>query len=88
MIMNLEEKMKYYRYHCPSPLGLDIVRTLSEEQILCEYGPYWYDQMCEKYGKEYVKENFTSKDCIDDFIVVNWAYEVKGSGNFLNDYEP
>ena len=21
-------------------------------------------------------------------IAVNWAYEVKGSGNFVNDYEP
>ena len=79
--------MKYYRYHSPSPLGLDIQRTLSEEQILCEYGPYWYDQMCEKCGKEYVKENLTDKDCIDDFIGVNCAYEVKGSGSFLNDYE-
>jgi len=28
------------------------------------------------------------RHCIDDFIVVNWAYEVKGSGNFVNDYEP
>ena len=81
-------KMKYYRYHTRSSLGFDIQRTLSEEQILCEYWPYWHDRMCEKYGKDYVKENFTNKDCIDDFIAVNWAYEVKGSGSFLNDYEP
>jgi hypothetical protein len=80
--------MKYYRYHTYSPLGFDIQRTLSEAQILDEYFSYWYDQMCEKYGKEYVDKNFTSKDCIDDFIVVNWAYEVKGSGSFLNDYQP
>jgi hypothetical protein len=44
--------------------------------------------MYQKYGKEYVDANFTSKDCIEDFIVVNWAYEVKGTGTFLNDYEP
>jgi hypothetical protein len=80
--------MKYYRYHCPSNLGLDVTRTLSEEQILCEYGLFWFDKMYQKYGKEYVDANFTSKDCIDDFVVVNWAYEVKGTGTFLNDYEP
>jgi hypothetical protein len=79
--------MKYYRYHCPSILGLDVTRTLSEEQILCEYGPFWFDRMCEKYGKYYVDANFTGKDFIEDFIVINWAYEVKGPGNFLNDYE-
>ena len=80
--------MKYYRYHCPSNLGLDVTRTLSEEQILCEYGLFWFDKMYQKYGKEYVDANFTSKDFIEDFVVVNWAYEVKGTGNFLNDYEP
>ena len=48
MWMTIEEKMKYYRYHCHSPLGLDIERTLSEEQILENYGDEWF---------EYVKEN-------------------------------
>jgi hypothetical protein len=32
--------------------------------------------MCEKYGKEIVDANYSFEDCLDDWIVVHWAWEV------------
>lgn len=51
------------------------VVVLSEKEILARYWPYWYGKMCEKYGKEYIDLNYSQEDCIDDWIVVNWAWE-------------
>jgi hypothetical protein len=68
--------MKYYAYSYPSPIG-DITRTLSEEQILIEYAPFWFEEMYRKFGKEHVDKNYTKDDCIMDWVVVNWAWEVE-----------
>lgn len=51
------------------------MRTLSESDIIAEYWQYWYGRMCEKYGKEHVDQNFTHKDCIDDWVIIHWAWE-------------
>jgi hypothetical protein len=69
--------MKYYAYVSPSPMGLDITRTLSEEQILVEYAPFWFEEMHRKFGKEYVDKHYTKDDCIMDWVVINWAWEVE-----------
>jgi hypothetical protein len=39
------------------------------------YWDYWYEKMCAKYGKEYVDDNYSKDDCINDWVVVNWAVE-------------
>jgi hypothetical protein len=33
--------------------------------------------MCDKFGKEYVDENYGPEDCIEDWVIVNWAMESK-----------
>jgi hypothetical protein len=33
--------------------------------------------MCERFGKDVVDEKYAFEDCLDDWVVVNWAWEVK-----------
>jgi hypothetical protein len=70
--------MKYWCYGSFNELGNPVVVTLSENEIITQYWSYWYNQMCNKFGTEYVNQNYTKHDCIDDWVVVNWAWE---SGN-------
>ena len=49
--------------------------TLSEQEILDSFYPYWYNRMCKKYGKEHVDANFSKKECIEDWVIENWAWE-------------
>ena len=50
--------------------------TKTEDDILKEYWPYWYKQMCQKYGKEYVDQNYCFDDCLLDWMIINWAWEI------------
>jgi hypothetical protein len=70
----------YNEYDPGSPLADDnggYVVTLSEKEILDQYWNYWYGKMCEKFGKEHVNANYSVQDCIDDWVIVNWAWESK-----------
>lgn len=69
--------MKYYSYndYHTDPSVDPYVATLSEEEILKEYWDYWRSKMIEKYGKEIVESKFNQQDCIDDWVVVHWAWE-------------
>ncbi len=70
----------YNEYDPDSPLADDnggYVVTLSEQQILDQYWDYWYGKMCEKFGEEHVNTNYSRRDCLDDWIIVNWAWESK-----------
>ena len=69
--------LRYYCYndYKTDPSADSYVEFKSEEDIRMEYWPYWYGKMCEKYEKTYVDENFCFEDCLDDWIVVNWAWE-------------
>jgi len=69
--------LRYFTYNEQSADEEPILVTKSEKEILDEYWDWWYDKMCEKFGKEHVDANYSSKDCIDDWIVVNWAWEVE-----------
>lgn len=78
--------MKYWTY--TEPVWDDdgnivdaVVTTRSEEQILREYYQYWMGQMVEKFGIDEVIRNYTTQDCIDDWVVVNWAWETDERGN-------
>lgn len=55
--------------------------VLSEEDIRREYWPYWYGRMCEKFEQAYVDINFTFEDCLYDWMVVHWGYEVSDGHN-------
>ena len=72
--------MRYYSYNefdPDSPLadasGRYVV-TVSEDEIRSTYWPYWYKNMCEKFGQEFIDNNYSFKDCLTDWITVNWAW--------------
>ena len=74
-------KMKWYCYNEYDPdhpsaddTGGYIV-TISEDEIKRTYWPYWYERMCKKFGKTEVDAKFCFKDCLEDWIIVNWAWE-------------
>lgn len=69
--------MRYYSYNEMGDDGENIVVTKSETDILHEYWPYWYGKMCEKFGKEVVHAKYSFHECLEDWIVVNWAWEVE-----------
>ena len=48
---------------------------MSEDEIIEQYYPYWYSKMCDKFGKDYVDANYNKFDCIDDWVVIHWAWE-------------
>jgi hypothetical protein len=48
---------------------------MSEDEIREDYWDHWYFLMCKKFGKEHVDKNYSFADCLDDWIVVNWAWE-------------
>lgn len=70
--------MKYYAYNELSDNYKfeNIIVTRSENQIIEVYWPYWYGRMCEQFGKREVDKNYTIEDCIEDYVIVNWAWEV------------
>ena len=56
-----------------------VYETFSEKEIIEMYWPYWYKQMCKKYGKAHVDSNYTRKDCVEDWVVIHWAWPAKDS---------
>lgn len=67
--------MKYWSIGYPDEDNNDVVETLSEKEILDQFWDHWYNKMCHKFGKEHVDANYTKQDCIDDWVVVHWAWE-------------
>jgi hypothetical protein len=63
--------MRYYRYITQGDGDEPIRVTISEDQILREYFPYWIRQMI-RVGRTPL---ITQENCIDDFCVVHWAQE-------------
>ena len=45
----------------------------TEAQILEEYWKYWKNRMKQKYGANFI--GITPKNCIADWVTVNWAWE-------------
>lgn len=48
--------------------------TITDEEILAIYWNHWKSLMVSKFGPDH--ELITKENCIDDFVVVHWAYEV------------
>lgn len=68
--------MRYYSFNEYDESGGSVV-TMSEEDVRNEYYPYWYKKMCQKYEQSYVDEHYSFEDCLEDWITVHWAWEVK-----------
>lgn len=65
------------RYYCYNELTTDkepLVCVLSEKEILDRYWSYWSSKMRER-GKP--EDQITKENCIDEWVVVNWAWESK-----------
>ena len=70
--------MRYWTIVTPEDdAGTPLYETLSEDEILEQYYPYWSSKMIEKYGLEEFNKNWCRLDCIDDWCVVHWAWESK-----------
>ncbi len=67
---------QYDEYDPDHPDG-GYTATVSEEDIRKSYYPYWYGKMVEKFGKSIVDYGYSFEDCVQDWVVVNWAREVK-----------
>ena len=68
--------MKTYRYNEYSEeSNHNLVIEMTEKDILNEYWEFWSRKMIEKYGEGH--ELITEENCIDDWVVVNWAWEKK-----------
>jgi hypothetical protein len=69
--------MKHYSYNTwkTNPSIDSYVETVSESDILKEHLSWWKEKMIIKFGKGYFEANFTERDCIEDWVVVNWAWE-------------
>ena len=63
--------MRYFCYDDYS-IGLTVV---SENDIRESYYPFWYEKMCKKYGKEKVDKFYSFQECLEDWIVLNEAWE-------------
>jgi hypothetical protein len=66
--------MKTYEISYLDENNNDVTERLTEDQILETYWDYWCKRMYEA-GKD--PEVHTFQNCIDDWIVVHWAVEVK-----------
>jgi len=49
---------------------------LTEEEIRKSYYSYWYQKMCDKFGQETTDNQYTFENCLEDWIITNWAIEV------------
>ena len=59
----------------------DAVSTSSVEDIHKNYYPYWKKRMIEKFGEYTFHQKYCFQDCLDDWIVVNWAWLSDEQGN-------
>ena len=68
--------MRYWSFTYPGDQDNAIVETWSEDDIIQKYYPHWEEKMIHKFGKATFEEKYCKLDCIDDWVCVNWAWEV------------
>lgn len=70
---------KIYCYNEPIHQGGALIGNevleVTEEDIINLYWAFWSGKMIKKYGEGH--ELITKENCIQDFLVVNWAWEKK-----------
>lgn len=72
--------MKRYNYNDPifnhkGDIIGNRVLTISDKEILDRYWSYWYNSMIRKYG--YDHPLITEANCIEDWVISNWAWMEK-----------
>lgn len=75
--------MKSWNFVDQDDHGNDILCTVTEEEIIEKYYPYWKEEMrkrqeegCENTLEINLDdEEEAIKSCIEDFVVINWAWE-------------
>lgn len=68
-------------------LGQDNPVIVDEEEIRRTYWDYWNKQMrdaIERGSPNVSDADLTWDRCLEDFLVVNWAWEVDANGQPLN----
>jgi hypothetical protein len=65
--------MKKYLVTEPDDDFNPVTKEYTEQDILNEYGMYWFNLMIER---EKPIEKITARNCIDDWVATNWAEEV------------
>ena len=71
---------KYYTITYPGEFGQHVQETFSEMQILKSYFEYWSMKMREVNKADQI----SIESCIDDWIVVNWAWETDQYGGAID----
>ena len=69
--------MRYYSFNEQDDKGNDVVQTMSEDEIREEYYPWWKERMIKKYGEEEFNKTWSFEECLEDWIAIHWAWEVK-----------
>jgi hypothetical protein len=73
-------QVTYWSYCEPSEDGrTDVLRTLTEKQILDSYFAYWWSMMT-KVGRD---DLISERNCIDDWAVIHWAVKTDKDGRQL-----
>lgn len=53
--------------------GEDKPLEITDDQIIAEFFPYWEKRMIKKFGEGH--ELITREICIEDWIIIHWAWE-------------
>ena len=61
-------------FHGDALVGSEVFE-ITEEEILDKYWQFWSSKIIEKYGED--NPIMTRDNCIDDWVVANWAWEKK-----------
>jgi len=70
--------MRYFSWCEPSEIYGDMIITISEENILKRYFPFWREKILRHTQideKEKARLLSDKVHCLDDFISCNWAWE-------------
>lgn len=65
--------MKYYSIVYPDKQQNTVEEVLSEQDILDHYWEYWYEKMVLADKRHLI----SLQNCIDDWVVINWAMLVR-----------
>ena len=69
--------MRYWTCVSPDAKGDPIYNTLSDDEIIKQFYPYWSEKMIQKYGLEVFKRNWSKIECIEEWVTINVAWESK-----------
>ena len=75
--------MRTWQYIEPMPDGTVAIWTRTDAQILEEYWPFWQRRAVEFCKKHGIKSRYRDSEernkltCIEDWVIANWAWEVK-----------